>query len=171
LYCVFLFLCAAATAEVSYSGGAESLVGPGDVSAYVNTELYQLPLDTADPSVTAAASSEGLLYMLQPESEPAAPDAVPVTSNQNGDELGVGSGGGEVVELLPTVKVSSSQIREDAPEFVPRAASTTTQQQRWDPPQLVALPSGRNRNHNSWSAPANWADAPEFVPKGKLGEF
>jgi hypothetical protein len=60
-------------------------------------------------------------------------------------------------------------IREDAPEFVPRntAAVFVPAAARRDPPQLVALPSGRTRN---WSVPTNWAEAPEFVPKGKCAQ-
>ncbi len=61
-------------------------------------------------------------------------------------------------------------IREDAPVFVPRntaAVFVPAAAARRDPPQLVALPSGRTRN---WSVPTNWAEAPEFVPKGKCAQ-
>lgn len=152
---------------------------------FTSAQLYCGPAQS-NPVTTYAAIAPGLCYTThddsalgEEEEEQLQPPPQDQTSGGDDDVVVGDSETASVPE--PTVTNSlKAVIREDAPEFVPRdisaavftpqsAASTSTLStaatgptSRRDPPQLVPLPNSRN-----WSAPSNWADAPEFVPKGK----
>ena len=155
---------------MSYSSPFETSVLGDPTITYTTAatpELYQQ--HQSDPSATtiATSASGGLLYMPSEGKGVECPN-VPTEGGSGFDSDASSSS-------TTTTVMTRSTIREDAPEFIPRASTTSvfhpphryatvSAMQRPDPPQLVPLTSSRGRN---WSAPVNWAEAPEFVPKGK----
>ncbi len=144
---------------------------------FVSAEPSVIPFSSCvDPTVMHAHHSvysdptsedpANLLYTQNDEQLPAADQpeeegCVPATSDDPSHK--------DSASISEPGAAKQTVIREDAPVFVPRntAAVFVPAATRRDPPQLVALPSGRTRN---WSVPTNWAEAPEFVPKGKCAQ-
>ena len=122
----------------------------------------------AHHSVYSDPTSEDLLYTQNDEQLPAADP-----QEEEGSAPAASAGDPshkDSASISEPGAPKQTVIREDAPVFVPRntaAVFVPAAAARRDPPQLVALPSGRTRN---WSVPTNWAEAPEFVPKGKCAQ-